>query len=87
MVIDENIHYEHENAIKGDDLMNNIRTTLFVLVSMIVAVIELTYDPTFYIGRIFLAIAAVSFVFFAVMFVKENWQVQPKRISNKKSNE
>lgn len=62
--------------------MNNIRLNLFILVSMIVAVIELTYDPTFFIGRIFLGIAAVSFVFFAAMFVKENWQVRPERIQN-----
>lgn len=67
---------------RGNESMNNIRLTLFILVSMILAVIELTTDPTFFIGRIFLGIAVLSFIAFAIMFVKKNWRTQPEKVKN-----
>ncbi|WP_125771541.1 hypothetical protein [Companilactobacillus furfuricola] len=60
--------------------MTNIRLTLFILVSMIVTIIELTNDPTFIIGRIFLAISAIASIAFAIVFVKDNWRPQPERV-------
>ncbi|MCH4009839.1 hypothetical protein [Companilactobacillus sp.] len=54
--------------------MNNIRLNLFILVSMIFTVVELTVDPALYVGRIFLAVSAFSFFAFAMSFIKENWR-------------
>lgn len=62
--------------------MNNPRITLFILVSMILAMIELTVDPSFYVGRIFLGLSAFSLFVLALMFIRTNWRFQPQKIKN-----
>lgn len=60
--------------------MHIFRVALFILVSIILTTIELTVDPSFYGGRIFLGVSAVSMVVLAVSFIMENWRLQPAKI-------
>jgi len=46
------------------------RIFLLVLVSMIVSVIEMTVDPGFFVGRIFLAFSGFLMVLTSLMFIK-----------------
>lgn len=54
--------------------MNDKKITLFVLVSMFLSVVELTVDPTFYLGRIFLGLSICSLIVYSVSFVMQNWR-------------
>lgn len=60
--------------------MNTSRATLLLLVSIIFAMIELTIDPTLYVGRIFLGLSALSLFALALMFIRENWRIKPAKI-------
>ncbi len=68
--------------VKGDTSMNTSRIALFILVSMFLAILELTVDPTFYFGRIFLGLGAFSMVTFAVMFVRQYWRLEPVKVKD-----
>lgn len=69
-----------EVSKKEDLIMHIFRVALFILVSIILTTIELTVDPSFYGGRIFLGVSAVSMVILAVSFIMENWRLQPAEI-------
>ncbi|WP_157492463.1 MULTISPECIES: hypothetical protein [Companilactobacillus] len=46
------------------------RIFLLVLVSMILSIIEMTVDPGFFVGRIFLAFSGFLMVLTSLMFIK-----------------
>ena len=50
------------------------RTSLLVLVSMIVSVIEMTVDPSFIFGRISLVLSGSLMVLLSLLFVHNLWQ-------------
>jgi hypothetical protein len=49
-------------------------------------VLEMTIDPSFYLGRIFLVISVIFSVMTALLFVKDNWQfaLKPEKIQKNK---
>ncbi|MFH5810677.1 hypothetical protein [Companilactobacillus sp. FL22-1] len=51
------------------------RTSLLVLVSMIVSIVEMTVDPSFIVGRVFLAVSGFLMVIISLMFVKDLWRL------------
>lgn len=55
--------------------MMKIRVALLVLVSMILAITEMTINPMFYVGRIFLVLSLAIAVFAGFNFIRSNWQV------------
>lgn len=54
--------------------MMKIRVALLVLVSMILTITEMTINPMFYAGRIFLVLSLAIAVFAGFSFIKNNWQ-------------
>ncbi|AKP67334.1 hypothetical protein [Companilactobacillus ginsenosidimutans] len=60
--------------------MNIFRIALFILASMILTIIEMTVDPSFYVGRIFLGLSVASLVVFVLMFIRQNWRLEPEKI-------
>ncbi len=55
------------------------RTSLLVLVSMLVSVIEMTVDPGFFFGRISLAFSGLLMLFLALLFVRNLWRFSSKK--------
>ncbi|WP_125589174.1 hypothetical protein [Companilactobacillus jidongensis] len=60
------------------------RTSILLLVSMILTILEMTVNPGFHLGRIFLVISSILLVAAALWFVKDNYQVTPKAEKIKK---
>jgi len=62
--------------------MSLIRTSLLVLVSMILSIIEMTVDPGFFVGRISLVLSGALLVVLSLLFVKSLWRtnVQTEKI-------
>lgn len=54
--------------------MMKIRIALLVLVSMLLTVTEMTINPMFYVGRIFLVLSVLIAVLAGLNFVKSNWR-------------
>lgn len=54
--------------------MMKIRIALLVLVSMLLTITEMTINPLFYVGRIFLVISVLIAVLAGLNFVKSNWR-------------
>ncbi|WP_125763003.1 hypothetical protein [Companilactobacillus hulinensis] len=54
------------------------KTSILLLVSMILTVIEMTINPTFHLGRIFLVVSGILLVAAALWFVKDNYRIEPK---------
>ena len=52
------------------------RIFLLVLVSMILSIIEMTVDPGFFVGRIFLAFSGFLMVLTSLMFIKNLRRVE-----------
>ncbi|GEO79754.1 hypothetical protein [Companilactobacillus mindensis] len=50
------------------------RTSLLVLISMIVSVIEMTVDPGFIAGRISLAFSGFLMLLLSLLFVRSLWR-------------
>ncbi|WP_057765152.1 hypothetical protein [Companilactobacillus tucceti] len=54
--------------------MMKIRIALLVLVSMLLTITEMTINPMFYVGRIFLVLSVLIAVLAGLNFVKSNWR-------------
>ncbi|KRN95785.1 hypothetical protein [Companilactobacillus kimchiensis] len=50
------------------------RTSLLVLVSMILSVIEMTVDPEFIAGRVSLAFSGALMLLLSLLFVRSLWR-------------
>jgi len=61
------------------------RTSLLVLVSMILSVIEMTVDPTFILGRVSLVLSGLLLVIMSLVFVRDLWKMtlQTEKINKK----
>ena len=55
------------------------RTSLLVLVSMILSVIEMTVDPEFFVGRISLAFSGLLMLLLSLLFVRNLWRFNPNQ--------
>lgn len=66
--------------------MFNKLISFLTLVSLMFTVLEMTIDPSFYLGRIFLVISVIFSVMTALLFVKDNWQfaLKPEKIQKNK---
>ena len=53
------------------------RTSLLVLVSMILSIVEMTVDPGFFAGRISLAFSGFLMLLLSLLFVKSLWRFNP----------
>lgn len=51
---------------------------------MILAVLEMTVNPEFHLGRIFLVVSSILLVAGALWFVKDNYRIAPKAEKIKK---
>jgi len=51
------------------------RTSLLVLVSMILSVIEMTVDPAFILGRASLAFSGALMFILSLLFVRNLWRM------------
>ncbi|KRK78925.1 hypothetical protein [Companilactobacillus nodensis] len=60
------------------------RTSILLLISMILAVLEMTVNPEFHLGRIFLVVSSILLVAGALWFVKDNYRIAPKAEKIKK---
>ncbi|MFD1472199.1 hypothetical protein [Companilactobacillus mishanensis] len=60
--------------------MINKLTIVFVLVSMIFSIIEMTVDPGFYVGRIFLGLSVFSLICMSIEFIHDQWRLVPEKI-------
>ncbi|MFD1418594.1 hypothetical protein [Companilactobacillus keshanensis] len=54
--------------------MMKIRIALLILVSMLITITEMTINPMFYLGRIFLAFSVAVAFFAGFSFIKANWR-------------
>ncbi|WP_334332021.1 MULTISPECIES: hypothetical protein [unclassified Companilactobacillus] len=50
------------------------RTSLLVLVSIILSVIEMTVDPAFILGRVSLVCSGLLMILLSLLFVKRLWK-------------
>lgn len=55
------------------------RTSLLVLVSMLLSVVEMTVDPGFFLGRISLVFSGALLVLLSLLFVKSLWRFSPNK--------
>jgi len=55
--------------------MMKIRIALLILVSMLITITEMTINPMFYLGRIFLVFSVAVAVLAGFNFIKANWQM------------
>lgn len=54
--------------------MMKIRIALLVLVSMLLTITEMTINPMFYVGRIYLVLSVLIAVLAGINFIKSNWR-------------
>ncbi|WP_167849752.1 hypothetical protein [Companilactobacillus suantsaicola] len=50
------------------------RTSLLVLVSIILSVIEMTVDPAFILGRVSLVFSGSLLILLSLLFIKNLWK-------------
>ena len=55
------------------------RTSLLVLVSMLVSVVEMTVDPGFFVGRISLMFSGSLMLLLSLLFVRGLWRFNTKQ--------
>ncbi|MFC6322545.1 hypothetical protein [Companilactobacillus baiquanensis] len=55
--------------------MMRMRIALLTLVSMLLTITEMTVNPMFYVGRIFLILSLAIAVLAGFNFIRSNWQV------------
>lgn len=55
------------------------RTSLLVLVSMLVSVVEMTVDPGFFFGRISLMFSGSLMLLLSLLFVRSLWRFNTKQ--------
>ncbi|APX71864.1 hypothetical protein M5C72_01590 [Companilactobacillus allii] len=60
------------------------KTLILLLISIILTVIEMTINPFFHLGRIFLVVSGILLVNAALWFVKDNYRIEPKTEKIKK---
>lgn len=60
------------------------KTLSLLLISIILTIIEMSVDPLFHLGRIFLVVSVILLVAAAMWFIKDNYYIEPKAEKIKK---